>query len=170
MKEDLKKHGVKKFFIIAPTARKKNRMWDPEYFGRLVNLIPQTNNYAPIVVYGPNEKEMALKCFNVIKTGHIIEKSFPIKEFASLVHMSEFIIGNDSFASHMGVSLRKKGIVILGPNSGWFVENENTLLVTKGLDCQPCGDYKSCRYSLSCYRSLMPEEVFEKIGKFIENV
>ena len=142
----LKKHGIKNFFIVAPTARKKEKMWNPDYFGKLANLISQMNGYTPIVVYGPGEKDMAIECFNVLKTGHIIEKPLPIKEFAGLVYLSEFIIGNDSFASHLGVSLRKKSIVILGPNSGWFVDNENTLLV---------------------YKSLMPEEVFEKIKNFI---
>jgi len=119
-KEYLKKHGIKKFFIVAPTARKKEKMWNPEQFGKLTNLISQTNGYAPVVVYGPSEKDMALECFSVLKTGHIIENPFSIKEFASLVHLSEFIIGNDSFTSHLGVSLRKKSLVILGPNSGWF--------------------------------------------------
>lgn len=170
VKEYLKKHDVKKFFIVAPTARKENKMWNPEYFGRLANLISQTTGLLPIIVYGPNEKETALKCFNILKTGHIIEDPFSIKEFAGLVYMSEFIIGNDSFASHIGTSLKKKSIVILGPTSGWFVGNKNTLLVTKGLDCQPCGNYENCRHNLSCYRSLMPEDVFEKIREFIKNV
>ncbi len=168
VKEYLNEEKIGDFFVIAPTARKREKMWSAEEFGKLAERIRLKTNLTPVVVYGTeSERNTALSCLGHIKNAHIIKKPFSIKEFAALVKLSSLFVGNDSFPAHVAVSQKTKTIVVCGPTSGWFVENENTALVYKGLECQPCNDYKSCRFDMLCYSSLNHNEVFNKIEHFI---
>ena len=168
VEEYLKSEKIGKFFIVAPTARKASKMWQIEDFGRLVNFIEEQTNLKPIVVYGvESERSIAVEVGKYAKNAHIIKRPFSIKEFAALVNLSSFFIGNDSFPAHVAVSQNAKTVVICGPTSGWFLKNKNTFLVYKGLSCQPCNSPESCTLNLLCYTSLKSDEVFKKISPFL---
>ncbi len=168
VKRYLDKESIKRFFIVAPTARKKEKMWAAEEFGKLANLITKNTGLQCVVVYGAEkERSIALECSSYTENAHIIKKPFSIKEFAALVKLSSFFIGNDSFPAHVAVSQNAKTAVICGPTSGWFIENENTVLVYKGLSCQPCNNPNACQLNFLCYFSLKHNEVFDKISPLI---
>jgi ADP-heptose:LPS heptosyltransferase len=123
----------------------------------------------PIIVYGSeNEKDIALKAKQFTKDALVIEKPFSIKEFAVLIKLANFFLGNDSFAGHVATSQNTISVIICGPTSGWFLENEKTFLVYKGLKCQPCNDPKHCKYNLACYKTLKHEEILDKITDFLK--
>ena len=123
----------------------------------------------PIIVYGSEkERSIALEVKKHSKKAHVIDKPFGIKDFAALVKLSSFIVGNNSFPAHVGVSQGTKTIVICGPKSGWFPEIENVLLIYKGLDCQPCNNPDKCPYDLACYKTLKHSEIVDKVIKFLK--
>ncbi|MEO2068992.1 MAG: glycosyltransferase family 9 protein [Desulfurobacteriaceae bacterium] len=153
------------FFIITPTSRRINRAWQPEKFGILGNMLYETTGLIPFVTYAPGEETFAKRTFEKLKKGIILKNPLSIRMFAALIHFSKFLLGNDSFASHLAFSLRRKTFVILGPNEGWFPNDKLIVKIRKGLDCQPCNDWKSCRKKLECFKTLTPEEAFSYIVK-----
>ncbi|WP_022670464.1 glycosyltransferase family 9 protein [Hippea alviniae] len=158
-----------KFFVVSPTARKPNKMWQAEDFGKTAQALSEHFNLTPIIVYGTEkEKPIAFKVKEFAKDSIVLEKPFSVKQFAALVKLSKFFIGNDSFASHVAVSQQTKTIVICGPTAGWFIENENTILIYKGLKCQPCGSADKCPYDLECYRTLKDKDVLKRAIPFLE--
>ncbi|TCK06529.1 glycosyltransferase family 9 protein [Phorcysia thermohydrogeniphila] len=165
----LKKLGLeeKGFFVVVPTSRRMNRAWEPEKFGVLSNFIAKKTGFIPLICYAPGEEEYAEKAFSQLKEGLNLPSPLPIRTFAAVVSFCAFFVGNDSFSSHLSFSLKKKTIVILGPNEGWFPENERILKVKKGLTCQPCNNWKKCKKNLACYRELSPEEAFSQIENWI---
>jgi len=168
IKDYLKRKKISKYFIVAPTARKTTKMWDPEEFGKLSQIISETFNIKAIIVYGSDrEREIAEKCSKHISNSHIIDKPFSIKEFAALAKNAAFSLGNDSFPSHISVSQNIKTIVICGPTSGWFIQNKKTLLIYKGLKCQPCNNPEKCPFNLACYKELKHYEIVDKIMEFL---
>ncbi len=168
VKEYLNEKKVKNFFVVSPTARKKEKMWMPDEFGKLAEKVRIKTGLEPVIVYGTDsERAIAVKCAKYIKKGHLINKPFNIKEFTALVNMSSFFIGNDSFPAHVSVSQNIKTVIICGPTSGWFLENDRTMLIYKGLKCQPCNDYKSCKLDMLCYKSLKNEDIIDPLLSFI---
>ncbi len=165
----LKARNIGNYFVVSPTARKPTKMWAAEEFGKLANTLSKNFNLKAVVVYGTeSERAVAEKCASFIEDPFVIEKPLPIKEFAALVKNAEFSLGNDSFASHVAVSQNTKTIVICGPTSGWFLENESTLLIYKGLSCQPCNKPEKCPYNFACYRTLKHTEIAERVLNFIK--
>jgi len=171
VKNYLQNHNIKKYFVVSPTARKQWKMWSPEEFGKIADKISKKLNLTALIIYGNrNERDKAEETAKHISNSHLIEKPFSIKEFAALMSLSEFSLGNDSFPSHVAVSQGIKTIVICGPTSGWYPEHKNILLIYKGLDCQPCNNPEKCPFNLACYRELSHEEILPKVLKFINDV
>ena len=168
VKNYLINHSIKDYFVISPTARKQWKMWSLEEFGKLVDKISKKLNLTAVITYGNREeKEKVKETAEQISNSHIIEKPFSIKEFAALLKLSKFSVGNDSFPSHVAVSQGVKTVVICGPTSGWYPEHKNVLLIYKGLDCQPCNNPEMCPFNLACYRELSHEEVLPRVLKFV---
>ena len=168
VKNYLINHNIKDYFVISPTARKQWKMWSLEEFGKLADKISKKLNLTAVITYGNREeKEKVKETAEHISNSHIIEKPFSIKEFAALLKLSKFSVGNDSFPSHVAVSQGVKTVVICGPTSGWYPEHKNVLLIYKGLDCQPCNNPEKCPFNLACYRELSHEEVLPRVLKFV---
>jgi len=161
----LKEVGLspEEFFVVVPTARYREKSWGFRNFGLLAKRISREWGLTPLFAYAPGEREMARESFEVAGTGILLDRPLPIRRFASVVSLSSFLIGNDSFAPHLSLSLRKRTVVILGPFEGWFPDVDFVVRVKKGLDCQPCSDLKGCDRNLACYRELSVEEVFERL-------
>jgi len=166
--EKLVKEKIKtKYFVVVPTSRRKKRSWNPEYFGKLARMIFEKTGYTPVFTGAKGEEELVRTAYNSSGVG-ILLPAFPVRIFAGILKFSEFCVCNDSFAGHLSVALGKRVVVIIGPYEEWFVENERTVKVKKGLNCQPCSDWKKCPYELACFSTLSPEEVFSKIEKKLE--
>ncbi len=171
VKKYLQDHNIGNYFVLSPTARKEWKMWSLKEFGKLTSELSKKLNLTAVITYGSrSEREKAEETAKYIPNSHIIEKPFSIKEFAALIRLSKFSVGNDSFPSHVAVSQGIKTIVICGPTSGWYPESRNVLLIYKGLSCQPCNSPEKCPYNLACYRELSHKEVLPKVLKFITNI
>jgi len=157
----------KDFFIVVPTSRRMKRAWQPEKFGILATYLSKHTGLKPLIAYAPGEEAFAKQALNHTKDGTILENPLSIRLFASLIHQSAFLLGNDSFASHLSLSLGKKTIVIVGPNEGWFPNINLVVKVRKNLSCQPCGNWKKCDKNMACYIKLSPEEAFRQIVNFL---
>jgi len=167
--EILKELNLKKgnFFVVTPTSRRMKRAWEPEKFGILSNMIAKKTGLTPLICYATGEEKYAEKAFKFLEKGKKLPHPLPIRIFAAVTKLSAFSVGNDSFSSHLSFSLKKKTIVILGPNEGWFPEDEKVLKVKKNLPCQPCNNWKNCSKDLLCYKALSPEEAFSQIENWI---
>jgi len=164
-REIVKNLGLKEggFFVVVPTARYREKSWGFKKFGQLSRLVFENFGLTPLFAYAPGEEEMAKEAFEACGKGIILKNPLPIREFASVVNLSAFLIGNDSFAPHLALSLKKKTFVILGAFEGWFPEIEWVVKIKKGLECQPCGNLRGCDRNLACYKELSVGEVFERL-------
>ncbi|WP_457679049.1 glycosyltransferase family 9 protein [Thermovibrio sp.] len=164
-REKLRELGLRpeKFFIVAPTARLPQKRWGSEKFGKLASMVSDYTGLTPLFVYAPGERSEAEESFKSCKGGVLLPTPLPIRKFGALLYHSKLLIGNDSFPSHLSLSLGKKTVVIHGPTEGWFPEVDSVIKVKKGLECQPCGSWKRCDRNLECYEALSPEEAFKQL-------
>jgi heptosyltransferase-2/heptosyltransferase-3 len=164
-RELLRELGLREgeFFVVVPTSRRRERSWEPEKFGRLAAKISSLTSLTPLFAYAPGERELARISFEACGKGVLLPSPLPVRLFGALVSLSAFSVGNDSFSSHLSFALGRKSFVILGPNEGWFPEHPLVVKVKKGLECQPCGNWRGCDRGLECYRALSPEEAFSQL-------
>jgi len=163
--EIIRSLGLKEdgFFVVVPTARYREKSWGFRKFGELSGLLFEHSGLTPLFAYAPGEEEMAREAFEACGRGVLLPEPLPIRKFAAVVNLSSFLIGNDSFAPHLSLSLRKKTFVILGAFEGWFPDVDWVVKIKKGLECQPCGNLRGCDRNLACYRELSVGEVFNRL-------
>ncbi len=157
-----------RFFVVVPTSRRRKRSWEPDKFGELARFISARTGLTPLFAYAPGERELARISFDSCGLGVLLPSPLPVRLFGAVVSLSAFSLGNDSFSSHLSFALGKKTFIVLGPNEGWFPENPLVVKVKKGLECQPCGNWKGCDRNLACYRELTPQEAFRQLERELD--
>lgn len=109
------------YFTVVPTARKSEKMWPAEKFSELIGKLYRKLKIPAVVLYGPGEKEVALKVAENTNGEVLIpENPLPIGESATVIKGALFFIGLNSFASHLSIASGTKTVVIDKKHSGWF--------------------------------------------------
>ena len=110
-----------KYFVVVPTARKREKMWPAEKFSRLITEIYRELKVPAVLLYGPGEKETVKEIAENTEAQVIYpEEPLPIGESAAVIKNGLFFIGLNSFASHLSVASKTKTVVIDRKKSGWF--------------------------------------------------
>ena len=111
----------KSYFVVVPTARKREKMWPTEKFSDLISKLYRELKIPAVLLYGPGEKEVAQRVAENTKGEVLIpENPLPIGESATVIKGALFSIGLNSFASHLSVASGTKTVVIDRKHSGWF--------------------------------------------------
>ncbi len=110
-----------RYFVVVPTARKKEKMWPAEKFARLITEIYRSLKVPAVLLYGPGEVETVRKVTEETEAKVIYpQKPLPIGESATVIKNGLFFVGLNSFASHLSVASGTKTVVIDKRHSGWF--------------------------------------------------
>lgn len=169
------KLNLTQYCIIVPTARRIRKMWPPAQMGNLMDRIYNELNITPIIAYGPGEQKLAKTYSDACKSYHILlESPLPIKIFAAFVSLSNFFIGNNSFASHVALTQKIKSAIFTGTDLEWFPKiSDHFLPLVSQTDCQQCKYLNTCKQDkemdtyLKCFESLTSETVFKQLIKFL---
>jgi heptosyltransferase-2 len=146
------------------------KKWILEHYIELIKRI-RTNfpDIGIILLGGPEERE-----FNQIinsETGDLIVDAGcdnSLKEFVALIDLLDIFLTPDSLGMHIGVALGKITVVLVGPTSPWELDvfNRGEIIYNEDLDCVAC--YKSkCDKEVNCMITISPDEVFNRIRKYI---
>lgn len=150
-----------------------HKNWDLKvypHFPKLVDLLVE-HKYNVVLVGGPHDLKIDKWNPNVID---YINK-LSIRETAAVIAQSDFFISGDSGLMHMACAVRTEGIAIFGPTS--LKKNRpfcgKIKVVRKELEncVVPCYEtrhgvirrWSKCKYDKECLRSIMPEEILEKV-------
>ena len=110
-----------RYFVVVPTARKKEKMWPAEKFARLITEIYRSLKVPAVLLYGPGEVETVRKVAEEAEAKVIYpQKPLPIGESATVIKNGLFFVGLNSFASHLSVASGTRTVVIDRKKSGWF--------------------------------------------------
>ena len=159
-----------KFFVVVPTARRPQKAWEPEKFGALSEMISRETGLTPLICYAPGERSTALRAHSKCPSARVLGSPVPIRIFGALLFHSAFALGNDSFASHLSFAVGKHTLVVLGPYDSWFPEHPAVFKLRKGLECQPCGEWKNCSRNFECYRGFTPEEAYRQAESWMSQI
>ncbi|MFQ5428331.1 MAG: glycosyltransferase family 9 protein [Thermodesulfobacteriota bacterium] len=129
------------FFIIAPRARWKKKLWDDESFVELGRIITKKYGLEAVIV-GSGEDRAAAE---MIKKGigpraHNLAGKMDLTGLAALMRLAQFCVTLDSGPMHIAVAARLPVVALFGPTAPWRTGpiGSGHVVVRKGLSCSPC--------------------------------
>ena len=97
---------------------------------------------------------------------------FSLRETLAFTEKTDLIVGCDSGNLHIAASVGVPVIGIYGPmnTEKWKAWADNSVVISLGLSCQPCGLKKKCKNDYSCIKDISVERVRKEIDVMLENI
>ena len=165
-----KKNKSKKILGINPGASYGSaKRWYPEKFAEVVEKLSKQFD---IIIFGSaNEKEYAkdiekLLIAKGINNYENLAGNTTIAELINCISNLDLFITGDSGPMHLAASFQIPTIAIFGPTkdeetSQWM--NDNSIVVKKNLDCQPCMKRTCPLKHHNCMKLIRAQEIIDSI-------
>jgi lipopolysaccharide heptosyltransferase I len=170
---------IASFILIHPFASWQTRCWPIEYYTEVAMDFLRAGVRVGVIGGGGESQEsvfaeMHSRISSVLPT---IEKNrfagfmgrLSLKETGMLMHQSRLVIANDSGPMHLASAMGVRTVAIFGPTDpnrlGPYFP-ETGLVISKGLECQPCMK-RRCPIGTLCMTELDPKTVFEESFSFM---
>lgn len=145
-----------------------NKAWTIEGYGGLIKKLQKEPAVRILLLGGPKEQERNAAL--VEKYGQAVIDTGchnTLTQFAALVNLCHIVVTGDTTALHLGIALKKCIVAIFGPTCAQEIELYGRGEIVKtSLSCAPC--YRRiCDISPNCMEVINPEEVMQRINKFI---
>lgn len=155
----LKKNKIKKYVIIHPVSGHVSKDWGIENFRKLAEKLAR--KFKVIIIGRKDDKDIDL-----ISGKNIINLAgqMSIKEIASLIKRSSFVIGNDSAAVHIASVFNVKSITLFSGTADyreWKAWGKNSHILVKKVSCSGCGLLK-CNQTDHYCMEFSPDFVYKR--------
>lgn len=163
------------------------KRWLPERFGRLTDLLAQSDGVQVILLQGPGDKpfvDAALKAMNERPLG--TASGLPLAVFAALVKECDVVVVNDSGPMHVAAAQGVPVVAILGPTHPAYTSPRGRMhkVIWAGVHCSPCYNpdesifgtrwhgkkvFQCWRATHECMTAITAEEVYEVVMRQIRS-
>ena len=160
-----KKNKSKKILGINPgSSYGTARCWYPEEFAKVATAL--SSKYDILIFGGTGEKDIAadIEKFLIAKgiTNYKNLAGNTIQELINRISILDLFITGDSGPMHLAASFQIPTVAIFGPTndnetSQWM--NDNSVVVKKNLDCQPCMKRTCPLKHHNCMKLIKAQEV-----------
>ena len=164
-----KKNKSKKILGINPGAAYGTaRRWYPEELAKVATAL--SSKYDILIFGGTGEKDIAadIEKFLIAKgiTNYKNLAGNTIQELINRISILDLFITGDSGPMHLAASFQIPTVAIFGPTndnetSQWM--NDNSVVVKKNLDCQPCMKRTCPLKHHNCMKLIKAQEVIDSI-------
>lgn len=145
------------------------KKWTREGYLQLIKLLTENFSHLKILLYGGPE-EVARNRYLMNKSkGTAIDTGCnnTVREFASLLNLSNVVVTGDTLALHLSIALGKKVIALIGPTSATELDLYGQgVKVTADIPCLGCYRTK-CYEKPDCMDLISPETVLSSIRKVL---
>jgi len=145
------------------------KRWYPRKFADVAENL--SNQYDIVIFGGPGEREIAkeIESYLVEKGVHNYQNlagKLTIKQLVNQIYNLDLFITGDSGPMHLAAAFQIPTVSIFGPTkhketSQWM--NENSLIVKKNLECQPCMKRVCPLKHHNCMKLIKVSEVLEAV-------
>ncbi|RME83871.1 MAG: glycosyltransferase family 9 protein, partial [Planctomycetota bacterium] len=150
-----------------------SKLWPPDYFSRLGDMIVQELDAQILILCGPGEEELARKIHQNMKakdacfsTHHQI---IPLRYLGAVLRHCQLMISTDSGPRHFATAFQVPLIVLAGPIHPGYTQlaQESLVFVKEDTPCAPCHK-KVCPIDHPCMTRLLPEKVMVSVRSLWE--
>jgi heptosyltransferase I len=107
------------FAILNPAGGWVTKLWSPENFGALADLLWEKHNLASIVTAGPGEQLIAERVLMASRSGKVTISTPSLKGFFELARMARVYVGGDTGPTHLAIAAKTPVVGIFGPTEWW---------------------------------------------------
>lgn len=107
------------FVILNPAGGWTTKLWPPERFGELADMIWKKHGLAAIITSGPNEAGLAETALGKSNSPKTISAEPTLKGFVELAKLSKGYIGGDTGPTHLAIAAGTPVAGLFGPTEWW---------------------------------------------------
>jgi ADP-heptose:LPS heptosyltransferase len=170
MRKWMEQKGMGKGFLVCMHVwgSWESKRWNLEKFAAVADKLIRERGARIIIVWGPGEKEHAVKTANMCKGKVFLAPATSLKELGALISLCDMMIANDSGPMHIGAAVGTPTVGIFGPTS-WKLQGpygeKHASAYHSGLSCLGCNRLKCS--SMECMNQLSVERVFDTVESVI---
>lgn len=148
-----------------------SKLWPPEHFARLGDLLVEKHNARVLILCGPGEEgiaasiqeKMEQRCYST----H--EKIIPLHRLGAVVKRCSLMVSTDSGPRHFATAFDVPLLVLVGPiHPGYTILDQDSLvMVQEKVECAPCHK-KLCPIDHRCMVRLTPEKVLREVDDLLK--
>jgi ADP-heptose:LPS heptosyltransferase len=164
-KFSVKKSVLKIGLNTGASPRWQYKQWTMEGFAGLIRMILKKTDWVVLLYGGPHEVERN-KQLSSIDPKRVIDTGTnnTLREFFSLVTLSDVFVTGDTLALHVATALKKKVVAYFGPTSAAEIDpyGGQIVKVQSDLGCLVC--YRPrCDFEPNCMNSLTVDRMFSTL-------
>ena len=157
------------FAILNPAGGWVTKLWHPEKYGRVADMLWDEYGMESIVVTGPNESALASEVLAASRSGKTILAEPSLKGFYELAKRARIYIGGDTGPTHLAIAAGAPVVGVFGPTEWWRNGslNPNDICVERlDIGCRVDCHRRTCSNWICM--DLGPETLFESVRVRLE--
>jgi heptosyltransferase I len=107
------------FAILNPAGGWVTKLWHPEKYGKLADLLWERNGLTSIIATGPGESDLSDAVMGNSRSGRAIAASPSLKGFYELAKVAKIYVGGDTGPTHLAIAAGTPIVGIYGPTEWW---------------------------------------------------
>mgnify|MGYP003336421783 CR=1 FL=1 len=158
----------KEFVLLNPAGGWPTKLWSPERFGTLADLIHERLGLLPVIVTGPGEDGLAEIVRQSSQTGALRHLKTDLRTFFGVSAYSELYVGGDTGPTHIAAAARAPIVGIFGPTEWWrngSLNDKDISVERKDIGCRTDCHRRSCSNWICMEISV--EDVFSAVERRI---
>ena len=163
--------GQKVIGVSPGASFGSSKLWPPEYFARVADILSREYDARVLILCGPGEEEVADRLEKAMETP-VINTSravIPLDVLKAVAKRLMLLLCTDSGARHFAVGTGVPAVVVMGPTYHVYTETEYEKyeIVHHRLDCWPCHKPVCPLGHHRCMKDLPPEEVLDACRRLL---
>ena len=147
------------------------KRWTTDGFIQLAKHLSRRMGVQVLLFGGPSEVEINRRIASELGD-HLIDTGGhnPPRQFASLLNACDAVVTGDSLALHIGLALRKRMVVLLGPTSAAEIDlYDSGEKIAARLDCLCCYR-RACAKSPNCMEAISVDSVYRAVERQLNRI
>lgn len=160
--------GLRACISVGATSPK--RLWPPEYFASLINIIHDNFDGCEFTVVGTSsDAGSALKIREAVKEGvNLIDLTgkTTLSELVYLIKDFDLIVASDTGTLHIAQAFGIPSVAVFTGNANFYETGpsvEKSVAVYSKIDCYPCFEHEPCRFNYACLNDVKPQAAFNAV-------
>jgi lipopolysaccharide heptosyltransferase I len=157
------------FAILNPAGGWVTKLWHPEKYGRVADLLWDEYGMESIVVTGPNEATLASAVLSSSRSGKTVLAEPSLKAFYELAKRARIYIGGDTGPTHLAIAAGAPVVGIFGPTEWWrngSLNPDDICVERLDIGCRVDCHRRTCSNWICM--DLGPETLFESVRVRLE--
>lgn len=144
-----------------------SKIWPPERYAQLADLIIDEFNADILISVSPAEKEKKIASEIIANTRNrlynLAETPLNLQQLKALISKAELVVTNDTGPRHVAIALKKKIVTLFGPNDPAWTDTryENETSIIGKVECNYCQKPVCPHPPRKCMEAITVENVFD---------